>query len=130
MNIPGDLKYTKNDEWVRVEGTTGTIGISDYAQDQLSDIVFIEYNVAPGETIKQGDSFGTVESVKAASDVYSPVSGKVLEVNEGLLNAPETVNSDPYGKAWMIKVELSTPAEVDSLLDGSGYEGNVKERGG
>lgn len=128
MNIPQDLKFTKNDEWVRIEGNIATIGISDYAQEQLSDIVFIEYSVNPGDTVKQAGSFGTVESVKAASDVYSPVSGKVVEVNEGLLDAPETVNSDPYGKAWMIKVEFSDSNETNSLLDAKGYEASVKER--
>jgi glycine cleavage system H protein len=128
MNIPMDLKYTPNDEWLRVEGGKGTVGITDYAQDQLSDIVFIEYTVSPGDEIEKGAAFGTVESVKAASDIYSPVSGKVLAVNEDLQNAPEGVNSDPYGRAWMIQVELSEPSELDGLLDGAAYEKHCQER--
>ncbi|MBI3159284.1 MAG: glycine cleavage system protein GcvH [Chloroflexi bacterium] len=128
MNIPKDLKYTPNDEWLRVEGKKGTIGITDYAQDQLSDIVFIEYTVSPGDEIKKGTAFGTVESVKAASDIYLPVSGKVLAINEGLQNAPETVNSDPYGKAWMIEIELTEAGELEGLLDAAGYEQHCKER--
>jgi len=122
MNIPSDLKYTQNDEWVRVEGNVGTVGISDFAQNQLSDIVFVEVVVSVGETVKQGDTCATVESVKAAADVYMPVSGKILEVNDSLPATPESVNSDPYGAAWMVKVELSDPAELDKLLDASGYE--------
>jgi len=122
MNFPSDLKYTKNDEWVRVEGNTGTVGITDYAQSQLSDIVFVEVIVAVGEEVTQGDSCATVESVKAAADVYMPVSGKVIAINEALPDSPEIINSDPYGAAWMVKVELSDPAELDKLLDASGYE--------
>lgn len=129
MNIPAELKYTKNDEWLRIEGTTGTMGITDFAQDQLSDIVFIEFNVSVGDDIAKGASIATVESVKAASDVYSPVSGKVTAVNDGLADAPEGINSDPYGKAWMVKVEMSTPAEADELLNAGDYEKSAKERG-
>ncbi len=128
MNFPTDLKYTANDEWVRIEGNVATIGVSDYAQDQLSDIVFIEYVVSDGDAVSKGDSFGTVESVKAASEVYLPVSGTVVAANEDLLDAPELVNSDPYGAAWMIKVELSDAAEPDALLDAAAYEQNTKER--
>ncbi len=122
MNFPKDLKYTNNDEWVRVEGDTAVIGITDYAQDQLSDIVFVEYIVAEGDTAARGDVCATVESVKAAADVYLPVSGDVIAVNEALIDAPEMVNSDPYGEAWMIKVKLSDPAELDDLLDAAAYE--------
>ncbi len=122
MNFPKDLKYTNNDEWVRVEGDTAVIGITDYAQDQLSDVVFVEYIVAEGDTAARGDVCATVESVKAAADVYMPVSGEVIAVNEALVDAPETVNSDPYGEAWMIKVKLSDPAELDDLLDAAAYE--------
>lgn len=128
MKIESDLKYTEKDEWVRVEGTTATIGISDYAQDQLSDIVFLEYLVGDGDDIAKGDEFGTIESVKAASEIYSPVSGTVTALNEDLLDTPEMVNSDPYGEAWMIKVELSDPSELDALLDAAAYEKNVAER--
>jgi glycine cleavage system H protein len=122
MNIPENLKYTESNEWINIEGKTGTIGISDYAQDQLSDIVFAEVIVSEGDTIKKGDAIATVESVKAAADVYSPVSGKVLSVNEELGSTPEMINSDPYGSAWIIKIELSSAAESDALLTASAYD--------
>ena len=128
MNIPGDLKYTKNDEWIKVEGSTATIGISDYAQDQLSDVVYLEYAASEGEDLAQGDIFGTVESVKAASDMYIPISGKITATNEALLDTPEMVNTDPYGGAWMIKVEVSDPSQLDELLDAAAYEAFLKER--
>jgi len=128
MNFPIDLKYTENDEWVRVEGQTGAVGITDYAQNQLSDIVFVEIVVAVGDQVKAGDSCATVESVKAAADVYMPVSGTVVAINEALPDAPETVNSDPYGAAWMVKVELSVPSELDSLLNASAYQTHVESK--
>lgn len=127
MNIPADLKYTQNDEWIKVEGNTGIVGITDYAQEQLSDIVYVEILVAEGDQVRKGDSCATVESVKAAADVYMPVSGKIIAINEALGDTPETVNKDPYGAAWMVKVELSDPAELDSLLDASAYEAKIKE---
>lgn len=120
-NSPKELKYTENDEWIRVEGGVGTIGITDHAQDQLSDIVFVEILVSVGDEVKQGESCATVESVKAAADVYIPVSGKVVAVNDDLSGAPETINGDPYGTAWMVKIELSNAAELDSLLDSTAY---------
>ena len=122
MNIPTDLKYTQNDEWIRVTGNIGTIGITDFAQQQLSDIVFVEVIVAEGDQVKKGDSCATAESVKAAADVYMPVSGKVIAINEDLSGKPETINSDPYGAAWMVKIELSDPAELEGLLDATTYE--------
>jgi glycine cleavage system H protein len=122
MNIPNDLKYTQNDEWIRVQGKVGTVGITDFAQNQLSDIVFVEVVVSIGDSVKKGDTCATVESVKAAADVYMPVSGKVVEVNESLPAIPESVNSDPYGAAWMVKVELTDPGELDQLLDAAAYE--------
>lgn len=128
MNFPSDLKYTENDEWVRVEGKAGTVGITDYAQNQLSDIVFVEVVVAVGEQVKAGDSCATVESVKAAADVYMPVSGTVVAINEELPDVPETVNSDPYGAAWMVKVELSDPSETDRLLDAAAYQALVESK--
>ncbi len=128
MNIPSDLKYTKNDEWIRVEGKTGVIGITDHAQEQLSDIVFVEIVVSEGDTVQQGDTCATVESVKAAADVYMPVSGKIVAVNEALPEKPETVNSDPYGSAWMVKVELTDPSELDSLLDAAAYQAKIQEQ--
>jgi glycine cleavage system H protein len=128
MNTPANLKYTTNDEWIKVEGSIGVIGITDFAQEQLSDIVFVEVVVAVGDTVKQGDSCATVESVKAAADVYMPVSGKIVAVNEALPNAPETINKDAYGAAWMVKVELSNLAELNGLLDAAGYEKHAEEK--
>lgn len=125
MNTPPTLKYTKNDEWINEEGT---IGISDYAQDQLSDIVYVEFAVETGETINKGDTIGTIESVKAAADVYAPASGKISTINKTLADMPETINSAPYGEAWLIKLELSNPAELDELMDASAYEKYCAER--
>lgn len=119
--IPAELKYTDNDEWVRVEGDTAIIGITDFAQDQLSDIVFVEYILDEGDEGNKGDSCAAVESVKAASDVYLPVSGEVLEVNEDLADNPELINNDPFGEAWMLKIKMSDPSELDELLDATGY---------
>ena len=128
MNFPKDLKYTENDEWIRVEGDTGTIGISDYAQDQLSDVVFVELLEDVGASLAKGDPFGAVESVKAAADVYMPVSGEISEVNEDLPDTPELVNSDPYGEAWMIKIKISDASELDELMDAAAYQENVEGR--
>jgi glycine cleavage system H protein len=128
VNFPSDIKYSSKDEWIRVEGNIGVIGITDYAQDQLSDIVFFEFTVSEGDTLVKDDEFGTIESVKAASDVYVPVGGTVIELNETLLDTPEIVNTDPYGDAWMLKIELSDPSELDGLMDASAYEANTKER--
>ncbi|HEX2981096.1 MAG TPA: glycine cleavage system protein GcvH [Anaerolineaceae bacterium] len=128
MNIPADLKYTKTDEWVKVEGKVGTIGITDYAQNQLSDIVFVEIPVGVGEALKKGTTCGTIESVKAAADVNAPVSGTVTAVNEDLPNAPEQLNSDPFGKAWLLKVELSNLSELENMLDAAAYEAYCQER--
>lgn len=128
MNIPGKLKYSESNEWVLVEGDTATIGISDYAQNQLSDIVFAEIVVAAGDELKKGDSVATIESVKAAADVYSPVSGEVLEINEDLGGKPEIINSDPYAGAWMIKIRLSQPVELDQMMDAAAYEKFVQEQ--
>ncbi len=127
MSVPSELKYTTNDEWLKVEGNSGTIGITDHAQEQLSDIVFVEIVVSVGEKVKKGDTCATVESVKAASDVYMPASGTVVAVNEDLAGAPETINSDPYGAAWMVKIELSEPGELAGLLDAAAYEIKIKE---
>lgn len=128
MNFPDDLKYTENDEWIRVEGDTGTIGISDYAQDQLSDVVFVEVLEDVGASLDKGDPFGAVESVKAAADVYMPVSGEVTEVNEALPDTPELVNSDPYGQAWMVKVKITDASELDDLMDAAAYQEHVEGR--
>ena len=120
--IPNVLKYTENDEWVRVEGDTATTGITDYAQDQLSDIVFVEYLLDEGDQGNKGDTCATVESVKAAADVYLPVSGEIIAINEDLSDSPELINSDPYGGAWMYKIKLSDPSEVSDLLDVAAYQ--------
>jgi glycine cleavage system H protein len=128
MNIPANLKYTANDEWIKVEGKVGTVGISDFAQNQLSDIVYVEIVAAEGETIKKGDTCATLESVKAAADVFMPVSGKIIAVNEKLPDKPELVNSDPYGEAWMVKVEITDPAELQGLLDASAYEKHTQDK--
>ncbi len=121
MNTPPELKYTDNDEWIRIEGDTGTIGITDYAQDQLSDIVFVEFLVDEGDTVTKGDTIATVESVKAAADVYTSVSGEIISINEDLADSPELVNSDPYGQAWMVKIRLQDPSEVEELMDADTY---------
>ncbi len=125
MNYPKELKYTKEDEWLKVEGEQGTIGITDYAQNALGDIVFVELP-KPGATVEAGKSFGTVESVKAVSELYSPVSGTVTEVNGELADSPEKINTDPYG-AWMIKVKLTKSS--DGLMSASDYEKYASERG-
>lgn len=127
MNTPEDLKYTKNDEWIRVENSVGTVGITDHAQDQLSDIVFVEVVVSAGDKIAKGDTIATLESVKAAADVYSPVSGEVLEVNEALPDTPELVNSDPFGAAWMIKVKVEKAGELDALMDAAAYVSSIEQ---
>ncbi len=128
MKIQPTLKYTNSDEWVAVEGKTATLGVSDYAQDQLSDVVFVEVSANVGDIIKKNSAVATVESVKAASDVISPVSGKVIAVNEVLSTTPEQVNSDPFGAAWLLKVELSDPAELDNLMDAEAYEKYCADR--
>ena len=128
MDFPSDLKYTENDEWIRVEGDTGTVGISDYAQDQLSDVVYVEVTAAVGDEVAKGETFGLVESVKAAADVYMPVTGTIIEVNEALVDTPELVNSDPYGEAWMVKFELTDSSQLDELLDSKAYKQSVDER--
>jgi glycine cleavage system H protein len=128
MEFPADLKYTENDEWIRVEGNVGTAGITDYAQDALSDIVYLEVTSAVGDELAQGDSFAEVESVKAAAYVYMPVAGVITQINEALADTPETVNSDPYGEAWMAKFEIKDASQLDGLLDASAYEKHCEER--
>ena len=128
MDFPEDLKYTENDEWIRVEDDTGTIGVTDYAQDQLSDVVFVEVLEDKGAELDKGEPFGAVESVKAAADVYMPVSGEIIEINESLADVPEMVNTDPYGQAWMIKIKVSDPSELDELMDAAAYQQNIEGR--
>ncbi|AEA43920.1 glycine cleavage system protein GcvH [Fluviicola taffensis] len=124
MNIPANLKYTKDHEWISVEGDIATIGITDFAQGELGDIVYVEIETV-GETMDQEEVFGSVEAVKTVSDLFMPISGEIIEFNEGLEANPEAVNKDPYGDGWMIKVKLSNPSEVDGLLDAAGYQALV-----
>jgi glycine cleavage system H protein len=126
--FPEDLRYTKDHEWIRVLGDRGIVGITDYAQNQLGDVVFVELPEA-GLAVSAGQSFGTVESVKAVSELFSPVTGDIVEVNKSLVSAPEVVNSDPYGKGWMLVVKLKTPAELSGLMDASAYAVFVQNEG-
>ncbi|MGW8179580.1 MAG: glycine cleavage system protein GcvH [bacterium] len=126
MNIPANLKYTRDHEWVRINGKEAEIGITDFAQHELGDIVFIEIETV-GERLGQGEIFGTVEAVKTVSDLFMPLGGAITEKNEELDTTAELVNSDPYGKGWMIKVELDDPSEADSLLDAEAYKKLVGE---
>ncbi|MBQ8646172.1 MAG: glycine cleavage system protein GcvH [Bacteroidales bacterium] len=125
MNTPTNLKYSKDHEWVKVDGNIATIGITDFAQSQLGDIVFVDIQTE-GEDLAAGEVFGAIEAVKTVADGLMPVSGKVIEVNADLEGAPESVNTDPYGAGWMIKVEMSNPAEYDDLLDAATYEAECK----
>jgi glycine cleavage system H protein len=128
MTIPTDLKYALTDEWVRVEGDIAIIGVSDFAQDSLSDIVFFEAVVSVDEQIAAKSQIATLESVKAAADINAPISGTVVAINEDLGGSPEVVNADPYGKGWMVKIKMSNPAELDHLVDAAGYEKYLSER--
>ena len=121
MEFPQGLRYSQEHEWVLVNGDIATIGITDYAQEQLGDVVYVELP-AIGKVLNKDDTFGVVESVKAVSDIYAPISGTVTEVNADLPNSPELVNVDPYGKAWMIRVQLRNPQEVDELMDAAAYQ--------
>jgi glycine cleavage system H protein len=121
MNIPQNLKYTKDHEWVRVEGDVAVIGITDFAQHELGDIVYVEIETV-GENLDQEEVFGSVEAVKTVSDLFMPVSGEVIELNENLDASPELVNTDPYEQGWMVKVKMSNPSEVDALLSSSEYQ--------
>jgi glycine cleavage system H protein len=121
MNFPSDLKYTKDHEWVRINGSEATIGITDFAQRELGDIVYVDVNTV-GETVDKEAVFGTVEAVKTVSDLFMPLTGEVLEVNKDIDAAPESVNKDPYGKGWMIKIKFSNPSEVNELLSVEDYK--------
>ena len=121
MQFPENLKYSKDHEWIRVEGDVAYIGITDFAQGELGDIVFIDVDTE-GEELGRDEVFGSVEAVKTVSDVYLPVAGEILEVNDGLEDAPESVNEDPYGKGWMVKIKVSNPAELEELMDVAAYQ--------
>lgn len=121
MNIPTNLKYSKDHEWVSAQGNVATVGITDFAQSQLGDIVFLDIQ-SEGEELKEGESFGNIEAVKTVAEALMPVSGKVIEVNAALESAPESVNKDPYGAGWLVKIEMSDPSEIDALMDAAAYE--------
>ena len=125
-NVPEDLHYSKDHEWVRVDGDQAIIGITDYAQNSLGDVVYVELPKA-GEEFAANEPFGSVESVKAVSEVFTPIAGTVVKINEALADEPETVNSDPYGEGWMIRVKLADPTEIDGLLDSSAYDALIAE---
>jgi len=124
MNIPAELKYTKDHEWVKVDGDIATIGVTDYAQGELGDVVYVEIETE-GETLDQEEVFGTVEAVKTVSDLFMPVSGEVMEVNEALADAPDLVNQDAYGEGWMVKVKMNDTSQVDSLLSADDYKAEI-----
>jgi len=124
MDFPETLKYTKDHEWIRIEGDTGTVGITDYAQGELGDVVFVELP-AVGKSVRQHESFGTIEAVKAVSDLFAPMSGSVTDVNAAVAATPDAVNKDPYGKGWMVKIRIASPAEASSLLDAKAYRALV-----
>ena len=128
MGYPADYRYTNQHEWVQLKGGVATVGITDYAQHELGDVVFVELP-KPGTKVTAGKSLGTVESVKAVSDIYSPVTGEVTEVNGDLHNAPEKINADPHGAAWLIKVRLANPAEVSALMDAKAYDAFIADKG-
>ena len=121
MNFPANLRYTKDHEWISLEGNVATVGITDFAQGELGDIVYVDVTTV-GEHLEANSVFGTVEAVKTVSDLFLPVTGKILEVNDGLNNNPEVVNSDPYGEGWMIKMEVDNTAEIEALMDAAAYE--------
>ena len=120
MNVPANLKYTKDHEWLKTEGDVAWIGISDYAQHELGDIVFIEVETV-GESLEKHESFGTIEAVKTVSDIFMPVSGEILEFNETLTTQPETINKDPYEKGWIVKIRMTRPEEANALIDAAAY---------
>ena len=124
MNFPADLRYTKDHEWIKLDGHVATIGITDFAQKELGDIVYVEVETI-GKLLKAGDVFGTVEAVKTVSDLFLPVDGRITELNPALANAPELVNNDPYGKGWMVKMTIVNPADVEGLMNAAAYEAVV-----
>lgn len=125
MNFPSKLKYTKDHEWIRVEGEEAYVGITDYAQSELGDIVFVDVDTV-GETLAKGEAFGAVDAVKTASDVFMPVGGEVLELNPALADAPELVNKDPYGEGWMIRIAVTDASELDLLMDSKAYQASIQ----
>ena len=124
MNFPANLRYTKDHEWIKLDGNVATIGITEYAQRELGDIVYVEVETV-GKSLKAGEIFGTVEAVKTVSDLFLPVDGTITELNAALANSPESVNSDPYGEGWMIKMTVNNPADVEALMDAASYDAQV-----
>ena len=124
MNFPSNLRYTKDHEWIKLDGNVATIGITDYAQRELGDIVYVEVETV-GKSLKAGEIFGTVEAVKTVSDLFLPVDGTITELNAALSNSPESVNSDPYGEGWMIKMTVNNPADIEALMDAAAYDAQV-----
>ena len=124
MNFPKNLRYTKDHEWIKLDGNVATIGITDYAQRELGDIVYVEVETI-GKSLKAGDVFGTVEAVKTVSDLFLPVDGTITELNAALGNSPESINTDPYGEGWMVKMKVNNPPDVEALLDSAAYEAQV-----
>jgi glycine cleavage system H protein len=124
MNIPSELRYTKDHEWVKVEGDTAIVGITDYAQSELGDVVYVELP-EDGAEVSMNETFGSIEAVKAVADLFSPVSGEVIEINESIQDEPEKVNQDAYGDGWMVKIRLSNPDELSQLMDASAYEKHI-----
>ncbi len=120
MNVPEDLRYVKSHEWIKVEGSTATVGITDFAQSELGDVVFVDITAGVGDEVSAGDVFGTIEAVKTVSDLYAPVSGTIQEINSGMSDAPEQINTDPYGKGWMVKIEV-TSNDVPDSMDATAY---------
>lgn len=127
MSIPADLKYTKEHEWIRLKDKTGVVGITKFAADQLGDVVFVDLPQA-GKIVKQMETMASIESVKAVSDIYAPISGKITRVNPGLAAKPELVNTDPYGEGWMVEIEASSPAELSALMSPADYESHIQEK--
>lgn len=128
MQVPQELKYQKTDEWVKIEDGIATVGISDYAQDALSDVVFVEFEVDPDDEVEAGASLATIESVKAAAEVVFPVSGKIIEVNQALIDKPEILNEQPYGDGWLVKLQIADDVDLGDLLDAAAYEAYCQER--
>ena len=124
MNIPSELKYTKDHEWVRVDGDLATVGITDYAQGELGDVVYVELP-EEGTEVSMNETFGSIEAVKAVADIFSPVSGEIVEVNEAIQDAPEKVNQDAYGSGWMVKIKLTDPDELSQLMDAAAYQKHI-----
>lgn len=126
-NIPSELRYTKDHEWIRLEGNEGVVGVTDYAQEQLGDVVYLEFTASKGSQVKQGDVIGTIESVKTVSDLFSPVTGTITAWNPNLNDQPELVNAEPYTLGWLVRIQLDDPSEVDNLLDAGAYAGQLGE---